>query len=90
MVATSMILCFCPLTSYVHGRIVIVMSLREARQQAGLTQVALAKRAGVDQTTISDVETGKNRNPSWETVKRISDALGMDPSALFPINQVAA
>ena len=61
------------------------MSIRERRTAKGLTQVQLAQVAGVDQTTISDLERGENTNPSWETVKRISDALGVTPEELFPI-----
>jgi|WetSurMetagenome_2_1015567.scaffolds.fasta_scaffold483219_2 transcriptional regulator with XRE-family HTH domain len=63
------------------------MSLRETRQQRGLTQAQLAEIAGVDQTTVSDIELGKNLNPSWETVKRISNALGVAPEELFPLRE---
>lgn len=34
--------------------------LREARKAAGLTQAALAQRSGVSQTTVSDIERGRN------------------------------
>jgi transcriptional regulator with XRE-family HTH domain len=50
----------------------------------GLTQEQLADRSGVPQTTISDVETGRIGNPSWDVVHRLSSALGVEPKDLFP------
>lgn len=66
------------------------MNLRTARRIKDITQAELAEQAGVDQTTISDIERGKNRNPSWETVKRISDALGVEPAEIFPVREKGA
>lgn len=62
------------------------MTLREARLGRGFTQEQLAARVGVDQTTISDLERGRNRNPSWETVGRIAIELGVQASELFPLS----
>ena len=61
------------------------MTLQEARRKKGLNQVQLAEMAGVDQTTISDIECGRNKNPSWETVARIAEALEVEPDELFPL-----
>ena len=66
------------------------MNLRTARRLKDITQAQLAEMANVDQTTISDIERGRNRNPSWETVSRIAKALGVDPEELFPVNHSAA
>ena len=52
--------------------------LLEARTALGLTMDQLAKKAGVDQTTISKVETGRNR-PAAHTVERLALAMGIDP-----------
>ena len=60
------------------------MTLREARQGKNLTQEQLAELAGVDQATISDLERGRNENPSWGTVSRIASVLEVDPRVLFP------
>ncbi len=62
------------------------MNLRTARRLKDITQAQLAERAGVDQTTISDIECGRNRNPSWQTVKLIADALGVQPEEIFPVS----
>lgn len=61
------------------------MTLREARTAKQLTQEQLADLVGVDQATISDLELGRNRNPSWNTVARIAKSLGVEPHDLFPI-----
>lgn len=49
--------------------------LREARERAGLTQVALARRAGVTQSMVSAYETGR-RDPTYSTLERLLRATG--------------
>jgi transcriptional regulator with XRE-family HTH domain len=51
------------------------ISLREARRRAGLTQVALARRAGTSQATISAYESGR-KQPTVETFSRLLLATG--------------
>jgi len=63
------------------------MNLRTARRLKDITQAQLAELSGVDQRTISDIERGANRNPSWETVARIAKALGVSPEELFPVSE---
>lgn len=65
------------------------MSLRAFRNAKSMSQADLAEAAGVDQTTISTIEVGKNQNPSWETVVRLARALGVAPEDLFPIPDAA-
>jgi transcriptional regulator with XRE-family HTH domain len=45
-------------------------ALRELRQKAGLTQEALAARAGTDNTYISHAEAGRF-GVGWDTVMRL-------------------
>lgn len=49
-------------------------SLRRVRERRNLTQVELAKRAGVGQAMVSLLEQG-DRQPSWSTVCRLAKAL---------------
>lgn len=51
--------------------------VREARKRAGLTQVALAERAGVPQSTVARVESGV-RTPSTDLVERLVRASGYE------------
>jgi len=61
------------------------MDLRTARGERKLTQEQLAELSGLPQTTISDIERGVIRKPSWDAVARLSRALDYAPDELFPI-----
>jgi transcriptional regulator with XRE-family HTH domain len=50
-------------------------AIKRARLRAGLTQHALAARAGTSQATISAYESGRKR-PSLETLDRLLGATG--------------
>jgi transcriptional regulator with XRE-family HTH domain len=58
-------------------------SLREVRNQVGMSQAELAERAGMHAPDISDLERGKRRG-SVETWGRIADALGVPVGLLVP------
>jgi transcriptional regulator with XRE-family HTH domain len=49
--------------------------LKELREKAGLTQQALAVKAGLALSYISKLEGGR-ANPSWTTIKALAKALG--------------
>jgi transcriptional regulator with XRE-family HTH domain len=49
--------------------------LRDARRRAGLSQAALAARAGTSQATISAYESGR-KTPSVATLSRLLQAMG--------------
>lgn len=51
--------------------------LRQHRQQAGLTQQALADLAGLSVRTLRDLEVGRARRPRRSTMTRLADALGL-------------
>jgi non-specific serine/threonine protein kinase len=51
--------------------------LRRARRVAGLTQEALAERAGVSVRAISDLERGINRAPRRDTLDMLVEALDL-------------
>lgn len=51
------------------------MLIRDARRDAGLTQVSLASRMGVPQSVIARLER-PGSNPTWDTVERVLDACG--------------
>jgi tetratricopeptide (TPR) repeat protein/transcriptional regulator with XRE-family HTH domain len=53
--------------------------LRRYRAAAGLTQEALAERAGLGARTISDLERGVANRPQRHTLRLLADALGLPP-----------
>jgi predicted ATPase/transcriptional regulator with XRE-family HTH domain len=55
--------------------------LKRQRLAAGLTQEALAERAGLSAKAVSDLERDPARTPRLGTVSLLADALGADPAA---------
>jgi transcriptional regulator with XRE-family HTH domain len=55
-----------------------------AREGAGLTQNALARRARMTASQVSQVESGKRVDPQFSTVARLAAALGV------PLDEIAA
>ena len=58
------------------------LRVREARLAIGLSQEALAERAGVHRTYMSDVERGL-RNIGIDNVYALASALEIAPAQLF-------
>ncbi|RIK45600.1 MAG: hypothetical protein DCC58_05820 [Chloroflexi bacterium] len=56
-------------------------ALRRHRLIAGLTQEGLAERAGISARAVQDLERGVNLTPRAETVRLLSEALGLDATA---------
>lgn len=56
--------------------------LRAARERAALSQGELAKKAGVSRVTIVRIEGGLD-DPYPKTVRKIADALGVQPFELM-------
>ena len=56
--------------------------LREAREAAGLTQVALAKRARVHRTYINQLEHD-HKSPSLDVFIQICEGLEIAPSKMM-------
>jgi transcriptional regulator with XRE-family HTH domain len=55
--------------------VMIPGALRQLRAERGQTQLELARRAGLDVTTIRDFEAGCDRSPTEDTLDRLADAL---------------
>jgi transcriptional regulator with XRE-family HTH domain len=58
------------------------MTFRELLREAGMTGYRLAKRSGVEQTTISQLELGKVRDPRWSTIHALAVALDTTPGTV--------
>jgi XRE family transcriptional regulator, master regulator for biofilm formation len=57
--------------------------IRQLREDRGVSQLALAKKANVAQGYISLLEAGEERNPSIAIVKKIAKALGVPATELL-------
>lgn len=60
-----------------------VFKLRQARERKALSQRDLSKISGVAQATIAQLERGE-RSARPTTLRKLSQALGVEPSALLP------
>ena len=61
-------------------------AIRQLRNKRGLSQEDLAHAAVVTTGTVSTIERG-NSNPTWGTVKRIAQALGVTIVELAKLSQ---
>ncbi len=57
--------------------------IKRIRKERGLTQRGLSAASGVDQATISQIETGRHR-PHLETLDKLAAALGVGVVEFFP------
>ncbi len=54
-----------------------LIELKRARQVRGLSLSEVSRRSGIDLASLSRLEAGKNPNPTFETLSRYADALGL-------------
>ncbi|HEY7428700.1 MAG TPA: helix-turn-helix transcriptional regulator [Gemmataceae bacterium] len=50
--------------------------LKQERERQKLTLAEMSRRTGIDQAALSRLETGKNSNPTLDTLYRVAAALG--------------
>jgi transcriptional regulator with XRE-family HTH domain len=55
---------------------VFMASARKAREARGLTLTEVAEKMGVDHAAVSRLESGKQANPTVNTVMRYVEAIG--------------
>jgi len=54
----------------------LAAALREARELAGLSLSEVARRSGIDKGALSRLETGRQTNPTLDTLWRYAGAVG--------------
>lgn len=64
--------------------------LRSLRARAGLSQEALALRAGVSVRALADLERGRTRGPQRHTVAALVEALALDAADAEALERAAA
>lgn len=58
--------------------------LEAIRKRKGFTQIGLARAAGIKQSTVNDIERGRNKCPTEKTLVRLSKALFVGMEQLCP------
>ena len=61
----------------------IARTVKRLREQRHLTQLALAKKAGVAQGFISELEAGKKQNVGIDTLMKLAKALKVTVAELL-------
>ena len=51
--------------------------IRLARQQYGMSQAELARRAGISKTAMNDIEGGRTHDPGFSVVAAIAQVIGV-------------
>jgi len=67
-----------------RAKVAIAQRIAELREEKCLCQADLAKRLGVSQQFISQIETGESKNLTVETMFKIARSLGRGLSISFP------
>jgi DNA-binding phage protein len=57
--------------------------LKKERERQKLTLATISERTGIDQAALSRLETGRNGNPTYDTICRVAAALGKSVSWTF-------
>lgn len=68
----------------VHAR--VGNRIRQMREEKGFSQVILAEKAMIAQSTLSYIEAGK-KSPTLETLRAIGDGLGVSVTELLKCNE---
>lgn len=66
------------------GKVALAQKIAELRQDKHLKQVDLARKLGVSQQFVSQIETGEERNLTLETLIKIAKSLGRGINISFP------
>jgi transcriptional regulator with XRE-family HTH domain len=62
--------------------------LREAREDAGLTQRQVAERVGLTRTSVTNIERG-NQHVALHQLFLLAGVVGLEPADLLPNDEVA-
>lgn len=57
--------------------------IKEIRNEKGLSLRELSKRSGISHPYLSQLENGKNKNPSPDIIEKLSKGLGVDFHGLW-------
>lgn len=69
--------------SYIWGMAPVTVRLRELRKARGLTQAALAARAGVRRATVNRIENGRVTSIDLGVLEKLANALSVHAAVLI-------
>ena len=58
-------------------------NIKKLREAKGLSQEKLARSADVANNTLIKMESGENKNPTLDTLKKVAKALGVSVDELI-------
>lgn len=58
------------------------MNFRQLRESRGLTQGEIELLTGVKSATVSQIELGKVRNPTYRTIAKLAGVLNVTPDVV--------
>ena len=61
----------------------LAKNMEQLRKQKGLSQEKLARLADVANNTIIKMESGENKNPTLETLRKVAKAFGVSVDELI-------
>lgn len=61
------------------------VGLRQLREAAGLTVVAVAEQSGISRSNVHRLEAGEIAEPSLETLNALAKVLGNEPEDLYDL-----
>ncbi|MFA5363230.1 MAG: helix-turn-helix transcriptional regulator [Candidatus Omnitrophota bacterium] len=67
-----------------RAKVALAQRIAELREEKHLKQSELAKKLGVSQQFISQIETGQERNLTLDTILRLARTLGRSVKITFP------
>lgn len=75
---------FRKLYEFERARVSLAQRIAELREEKHLKQAEVAKKLGVSQQFISQIETGQERNLTLDTLLRLAETLGRGVKISFP------
>ena len=61
----------------------MVLNIKRVREEKGMTQEQLAEKANVNRSLLNQLETGKLKNTSINTLQKIADTLNCKITEFF-------
>ena len=66
----------------------MVLNIKRVREEKGMTQEQLAEKANVNRSLLNQLETGKLKNTSINTLQKIADTLNCKINMFRKLNLV--